>query len=620
MSKKLLLIGWEAADWKILHPLIDSGRMPAFDRIVENGVSGTLLSGQPLAPAAQWTSLVTGKRPWQHRVCHQFQWDQAAQRPVAVPDAQRRSLPLWEMLGREGKKSLLVGWPATHGAHSDHAVIVSNRYSEPTAGPGVKPWPPAIAGTYWPNELGSQLDGLRLSPADIQADIISRYIPDWQKIDQKRDHRLGLLRVYLAADFSHHAAIMRLVSAGNWDFAAVHLPAFGAICATFLSFSPPKRDWVSPDEFQMYYQVIDTACVVLDRLLNTLVQAVGQDTAVILASAHGVNPNLPANYFQTRDNEVWKTPYGILAMAGPGFRTDSLLLGASIHDVTPTILNWFGLPIGDDMEGRVLLESFTTSPSVARVASWESEGQPRMDQEQPAASGPSSHPLAQRLDLECQRNLALSLLDAARYEQALPLLDKLFRSFPERSEFGHTLFQCQLTVGRTTEAAETLSVLLEAIPPGIWSLLPRLELALAQRNWKEARRLVEEVQQLKPSEPEALRRLGMSLWRLREWNALAALARQVLQLDENQPLAWLGLAEASLRLGQPDAAIAAANRALGLNYFQPQAHLVLARAFLSQGKWADARDAIQTVLRLQPGNRAAEVYSRRAGLAKTDLR
>ena len=616
MAQRLLLIGWEAADWRILHPLIDSGRMPALARIVENGTSGTLLSGQPLVPAAQWTSFVTGKRPWQHRVCHQFQWDPIAQRAVAAPAAQRHSLPLWEMLAREGKRSLMIGWPATHGARSDRALIVSNRYSEPTAGPGVKPWPPAIAGTYSPNDLGSQLDGLRLSPEDIQVDIISRYVPDWQKLDQKRDHRLGQLRVYLAADFSHHAALMRLLSASEWDFAAVHFPALGAICATFLPFSPPKRDWVSPAEFQMYHQVVDTACVVFDRLLNTLVQAVGQDTTVIVASAHGVNQNLPANYLQTRDNEVWKTPYGILAASGPGFRADSLLLGASIHDATPTILNWFGLPIGDDMEGRALLESFTTSPSVARVVSWESEGQPRMDQDQLAPGGPPSHPIAQRLDLECQRNLALSLLDATRYEQALPLLDELFRSFPERSEFGHTLFQCQLTVGRTTEAAETLGVLLEGIPPGIWSLLPRLELALAQRNWLEARRLVEEVQQLKPTEPEALRRLGMSLWRLREWNALAALARQVLQLDENQPLAWLGLAEASLRQGQPDAAIAAANRALGLNYFQPQAHLVLARAFLSQGKWADARDAIQTVLRLQPGNRAAEVYSRRTGLTE----
>ena len=45
MSKpRLLLVGWDAADWKLIHPLIDSGRMPTLRRIVEDGVSGTLSS------------------------------------------------------------------------------------------------------------------------------------------------------------------------------------------------------------------------------------------------------------------------------------------------------------------------------------------------------------------------------------------------------------------------------------------------------------------------------------------------------------------------------------------------------------------------------------------------
>ena len=616
MSKRLLLIGWEAADWKILHPLIDSGRMPTLRRLVENGASGSLLSGQPLVPAAQWTSLVTGKRPWQHHICHQFQLDDPGLRRVPVSAAHRTATPLWEMLEREGKRSLIVGWPATHEARGKNSLIVSNRYAEPTAGPGVKPWPPAIPGTYCPDDLGSRLNGLRVSPEDIQADVISRYLPDWKMLDQKRDQRLGHLRIFLAVDFSHHAAMMHLLSTKDWDFAAVHFPGLGAISAMFLPYCAPKREWVSPAEFQMYHQVLGSACAILDRLLHTLVQAAGPETAIVIASAHGVNQQLPAHYLRTRANEIWKTPYGILAACGPGFRPDALVSGATIHDVAPTILTWFGLPIGEDMEGRVLLESFATAPEVTRVASWEARNERSGDKAQPSASTLTDHPNAARLSLESQWNLALSYLDGARYEEALPLLTKSFRSFPERSEVGHTLFQCQLTVGKTAEAAETLAIVLESIPPGIWSLLPRLELLLAQRKWQEARPLLEEIQKLNPSEPEALRRLGMSLWRLREWRALAELARQVLDRDENEPLAWLGLAEATFRLGQPAEAADAAKRAIGLNYFQPQAHLVLARALLTQGKWAEAREAMQTVLRLQPNNRVADAYSRRTGLAK----
>jgi predicted AlkP superfamily phosphohydrolase/phosphomutase len=172
MSKRLMLIGWEAADWKILHPLLDSGKMPALQRIVEHGASGSMLCGRPLLPAAQWTSLVTGKRPWQHRVCHQVQFDAGAGRAVPISAAHRKATALWEMLAREGRKSLIVGWPVTHGAGGENAVIVSNRYAEPTAGPGIRPWPPAAPGTYWPENLGTSLDRLRVSPEDIQSDLL----------------------------------------------------------------------------------------------------------------------------------------------------------------------------------------------------------------------------------------------------------------------------------------------------------------------------------------------------------------------------------------------------------------------------------------------------------------
>ena len=68
--KRLLLVGWDAADWKILHPLIDAGQMPALRRIVEGGASGALLCTQPPVPVALWTTVATGKRLWQHRVSH----------------------------------------------------------------------------------------------------------------------------------------------------------------------------------------------------------------------------------------------------------------------------------------------------------------------------------------------------------------------------------------------------------------------------------------------------------------------------------------------------------------------------------------------------------------------
>jgi tetratricopeptide (TPR) repeat protein len=178
-------------------------------------------------------------------------------------------------------------------------------------------------------------------------------------------------------------------------------------------------------------------------------------------------------------------------------------------------------------------------------------------------------------------------------------------------EVGQSLFHCQLTLQKHSEVEETLQVLLEGLPPGVWSLLPRIELCVARKQIQEARKLVNQAWNLRPTQPEALRWLGMLLLRLREWNALEELANQALKLDENEPLAWLGLAEAQLRKRLAAEAEQAALRAIGLNYYMPQAHFVLARALVVQGRWQEASETMQTLLKLQPTNRAAATYSQR---------
>jgi arylsulfatase A-like enzyme len=60
---------------------------------------------------------------------------------------------------------------------------------------------------------------------------------------------------------------------------------------------------------------------------------------------------------------------------GGGIRPGQLLLGASVLDVAPTLLYLAGLPVGRDMEGRVLAEvveeSFARAHPVSYIPSYE---------------------------------------------------------------------------------------------------------------------------------------------------------------------------------------------------------------------------------------------------------
>lgn len=202
-------------------------------------------------------------------------------------------------------------------------------------------------------------------------------------------------------------------------------------------------------------------------------------------------------------------------------------------------------------------------------------------------------------------------MDAGRYSEALPVLNRLFREFPERMEVGHALFQCQLALNQLSGAADTLEIVLESIPAGVASLLPRAELAIAKRDFGQARSLVAELNRLNPMHPLALRRLGLLLLRLREWDALEQIACRALATNEQEPLAWLGLAAAQLRKGKPKEAEESAARAIGLKYFLPDAHFILARALVAQGRWLEAHDALQALLKIQPENRTAATYLKR---------
>jgi predicted AlkP superfamily phosphohydrolase/phosphomutase len=59
-------------------------------------------------------------------------------------------------------------------------------------------------------------------------------------------------------------------------------------------------------------------------------------------------------------------PDGMLILSGAGVKPGTHLRGASILDLSPTILHAFGVPIPEDLDGRVLAEAFEPTSSLSR--------------------------------------------------------------------------------------------------------------------------------------------------------------------------------------------------------------------------------------------------------------
>ena len=111
-----------------------------------------------------------------------------------------------------------------------------------------------------------------------------------------------------------------------------------------------------------------------DEMLGTLLKKAGDDVTVILMSDHGFHPDhlrpaaipdIPAGpAIEHRD-------FGILVISGPGIKKDELLHGPSVLDIAPTVLSLYGLPAGEDMDGKVLSQAFEKAPEAGSIPSWE---------------------------------------------------------------------------------------------------------------------------------------------------------------------------------------------------------------------------------------------------------
>src|SRR5262249_4942292 len=116
------------------------------------------------------------------------------------------------------------------------------------------------------------------------------------------------------------------------------------------------------------------AYVFHDMMLGELVRGAGKDATVLLLSDHGFHPDHLRPRFiplEPAGPAMEHRDFGIPVPSGPGIQRDELIHGASLLDVTPTLLTLFGLPVGADMDGKPLVQAFERPPEVRYIPSWE---------------------------------------------------------------------------------------------------------------------------------------------------------------------------------------------------------------------------------------------------------
>lgn len=136
MSARAVIFGVDGLTFRVLHPLMERGRLPNFQRLSQNGCEAVLESKYPPATPSAWMSLATGLKPAGHGT-YDF-WDFEEQhgpgsaRVAKLQTRRKGGKAIWNILSEYGKKVLVINISMTYPPEPVNGIMISG-YMTPSA-------------------------------------------------------------------------------------------------------------------------------------------------------------------------------------------------------------------------------------------------------------------------------------------------------------------------------------------------------------------------------------------------------------------------------------------------------------------------------------------------------
>lgn len=123
-ARRVMVLGLDGGTWALLRGLAGDGTMPNLASFLERGCSADLITQVPPVTATAWSSFVTGLNPGKHGV-YEFLLRKkelvgearSTHNPfgeVPVNSDLRDGMPIWDLAGEAGLKSVVKGVPITY--------------------------------------------------------------------------------------------------------------------------------------------------------------------------------------------------------------------------------------------------------------------------------------------------------------------------------------------------------------------------------------------------------------------------------------------------------------------------------------------------------------------------
>ena len=618
LAKRVLLIGWDGADWKMIEPLLEKGQMPNLERFINGGVMGNIASLTPMLSPILWTSIAAGKHADKHQILGFAEPDGATGNIRPVTSTSRKCKAIWNILSERSLKSGVINWFASHPAEKINGFVVTDRFAH-AAGPPDKEWP-VPANAVHPVQLVEELRDCRVHPAATTPMQVLPFIPKLAELDHAEDRNLHQLRMLLATCATTHSVATWLMHTQAWDFMAVYYDTIDRFAHAFMEYHSPKMEHVSQEDYERYKDVMTGCYRFHDMMLGRIIQLAGEDSTIILLSDHGFHCDRlrPAGSSKIKDGRpvAWHRLHGILAVTGPNIKKDQRVYGASLLDIAPTILGMLGCPIPKDMDGHALTQIFESDPVwFDEIDSYETpqEDYPSPDAEEDpwvvqkmlshlAELGYIEGDSTEGVVLDRARNLGQVYASAGRPAKAIEQYEKVLVKRPDDKGCKIAIASCRLQTGQLDECEQAVKEILTDEADAPQANLYIGMIAFRRGDTTMALEYLQRAEKADPRLPGLHCQIGNVYLRRKLWADAERAFTKALAIDGDSAEAHDGLGVAYRWQKRPEEAAHEHMQSVGLLHHRPQTHIHLGLALAEVGQIDWAIRAFNVALDQNPNN------------------
>lgn len=247
--KRIIVVGFDGADWNLLNSFVKQKKLPNFEKIIKEGFCGPLKSTTPPLSPPAWASMVTGVNPGKCGVYEFFKFDRDSfEKKIEFNPIKAKKI--WNYLDEDGFRSIIINFPLMYPPEKVNGITVSGLMT-----------PSSAKYFTYPRHLSSELRRKEYEVEIPEDELFKLLHSDIDALFHRLMENMGR-RAKTSVD---------LLKKHKWDFSMV---VFG-----------------ETDRIQHFFwndkSLILKCYEKMDEILGNFLRFMDDDTVMIIASDHG---------------------------------------------------------------------------------------------------------------------------------------------------------------------------------------------------------------------------------------------------------------------------------------------------------------------------------------------